>query len=798
MNAGRARTSCVTVAVGLLVVSLGALLAPLLTSRAEAHAALIRGNPANNETLTRSPARVTLRFSEPIERKLTKVEVLDAQQERVDEGDLEFDDSDAAFASVGVPVLKPGLYYVDWSNVSTVDGHGFSGTYPFIILNPDGTYPEGVSFDNAASLVGGGGDLLPRNIDIALKWIALAALATVAGAAFYAVVVLRPAANFLDDDARKAVRDEGDRWLVNLSHVLLPASFIASAFLVLLTVGRFETGLTLWQYLTTVRTGEYHAAGLLALLAALAGADLLFLATGRRKRDAGLAVVLAATIAAMLTYSLISHSATGTGKFWSVTSDFVHLAASATWLGALVMLPLVMWQVRRRLPGNERLLYLANMFDRFSIVAGISVLAVLSTGLFNGLVAIPSWDALKDTTYGRVLIVKLALMAPLLAVAGINAFVLKPRLVAAIDGEYQQGATATGGTPTSSLRWLQTWLARTIVAETLLVLAVFAAVGVLTQTSTAESEVAAKQATAAAAAKYSQSNEVDGVVLTLQVTPNQVGLNEFSLTVQNAGDAAPITTVTQARLRFEYDEVAGTVAPSQILLNRFADGDFRGQGAYLTQSGNWRVEATVRRSDGDDLSRTYRLPVARAYARDTADSGGAFELPFTSFTWNEVAGVALLIVGVALVIYRRELRTLPGATHNAAMGVAVSAMLAGGVLAFGVDTHTKALNPSLGNPVAPTRASIDRGSALFQQNCVVCHGADGRGDGPGAAELNPKPTDFRLHTPLHIDAQFFKFIIGDDSFAGSAMPEYRDQLSEEDIWNLVNYLRSAFSDAATE
>ena len=40
---------------------------------------------------------------------------------------------------------------------------------------------------------------------------------------------------------------------------------------------------------------------------------------------------------------------------------------------------------------------------------------------------------------------------------------------------------------------------------------------------------------------------------------------------------------------------------------------------------------------------------------------------------------------------------------------------------------------------------------LFQQNCIQCHGVDGRGDGPEAANLNPPPTDFRLHIPVHTD-----------------------------------------------
>jgi mono/diheme cytochrome c family protein len=115
-------------------------------------------------------------------------------------------------------------------------------------------------------------------------------------------------------------------------------------------------------------------------------------------------------------------------------------------------------------------------------------------------------------------------------------------------------------------------------------------------------------------------------------------------------------------------------------------------------------------------------------------------------------------------------------------------LVAGGVLAFGVHTHTKAQDVRSGNPVPPSERSIARGRELFQQNCVVCHGVDGRGDGPQAAELNPAPTDFRLHLPLHTDPQFYAFI--HDGYRGTAMPAFGDAFSEEDIWNLVNFLRT--------
>jgi len=390
-----------------------------------------------------------------------------------------------------------------------------------------------------------------------------------------------------------------------------------------------------------------------------------------------------------------------------------------------------------------------------------------------------------------VLLAKLILIAPLLAVAGLNAYVLKPRLVAAIDGLYQQGGEdddAERASWSERLAWLQRWLPRTVVVEIALVVAVFASVAVLTQTSTARGQLAAEAAADSVSQAFEQtSNVADGLQMTLEVTPNRVGLNEYTLTVTD-GQGNPVDTITQARLRFEYEDLPDAIAPSELLLNEFTPGSWQGNGAYFTQPGNWRVEAGLRRSDGDDIAQSYVLPVLRPEALPNEDDGGAFDLPFTSFTWNEVGGAFLILFGLLVFMYRKQLQMLSQPAYRASLTAGAAMLVAGGVLAFGVHTHSQAQDARAGNPIAPTEQSVARGRELFQQNCISCHGVDGRGDGPESADLNPAPTDFRLHLPLHTDPQFYAFI--ENGYPGSAMPAFGDVFSEEDIWNLVNFLRT--------
>jgi len=59
------------------------------------------------------------------------------------------------------------------------------------------------------------------------------------------------------------------------------------------------------------------------------------------------------------------------------------------------------------------------------------------------------------------------------------------------------------------------------------------------------------------------------------------------------------------------------------------------------------------------------------------------------------------------------------------------------------DTTASATPPAA--TTAPAVAKVDPAVAAkkyFTQNCVVCHGADGKGDGPGAANLTPKPQNY--------------------------------------------------------
>jgi mono/diheme cytochrome c family protein len=93
------------------------------------------------------------------------------------------------------------------------------------------------------------------------------------------------------------------------------------------------------------------------------------------------------------------------------------------------------------------------------------------------------------------------------------------------------------------------------------------------------------------------------------------------------------------------------------------------------------------------------------------------------------------------------------------------------------------------NPVAYDEISVTAGAELFSQTCVVCHGPEGKGDGPGAAGLDPKPAELTAdHVQANSDGALFYTI--SEGRPDTAMVSWAATYSEEQRWNLVNFIRS--------
>ena len=94
---------------------------------------------------------------------------------------------------------------------------------------------------------------------------------------------------------------------------------------------------------------------------------------------------------------------------------------------------------------------------------------------------------------------------------------------------------------------------------------------------------------------------------------------------------------------------------------------------------------------------------------------------------------------------------------------------------------------NLKNPLDTEQNTIKQGKKLYQQFCTICHGDKGKGDGLASAALNPKPVNFNTDKFMNQTdgAIYWKLTEG-----RTPMASYKELLTDEQRWQLVNYLKS--------
>ncbi len=98
---------------------------------------------------------------------------------------------------------------------------------------------------------------------------------------------------------------------------------------------------------------------------------------------------------------------------------------------------------------------------------------------------------------------------------------------------------------------------------------------------------------------------------------------------------------------------------------------------------------------------------------------------------------------------------------------------------------------TLVNPMPKSPESLARGREMYELHCQVCHGEQGRGDGPVGQKFVPQPMELNMdYVQLQPDGQLFYTI----SHGSIAMPFYRQAMAAEDRWHLVNYVKEVFGE----
>lgn len=392
------------------------LLTALIPSTAFAHASLIGSDPPDDALVMRAPATVTLTFNEPVS-PLT-IRIVDASGAATAVTDIRRDG--ARLILTPPSISGEGARVVSW-RVMSADGHPVGGSTTFWIGERG----------NAASLTVRSDDMVLRGaIWLARIVIYLGLFVGVGGAFFTAWIGPRDTAA-----------------MGRIGVVVSVAALVALALSVGLQ-GLDALGLPL-SALSNGDAWTIGARGSFGHAVAFAAAGLLLamlsfnLSPSLRRAMAALAL-----IGTGLALAATGHAASAQPRYLTTPAVFLHGVSLAFWIGALLPLAFAM-----RGPRETAI----NVLMRFSRVIPFAVIALLVSGLLLATIQLERLDALWTTAYGRVLAIKLALVATLLLLALWNRLWLTPRI-------------GKGGRARRLMR-------RSIMAELVLVVAILGVVG---------------------------------------------------------------------------------------------------------------------------------------------------------------------------------------------------------------------------------------------------------------------------------------------------------------------------------
>ncbi|MFJ9785532.1 copper resistance CopC/CopD family protein [Amycolatopsis sp. NPDC101161] len=369
----------------------------LTAAPASAHVEIVSTTPGDGSRLTAAPAQVSVTLSENVGIQPGSLKVVDTRGTAVDTGPV-FQPGDVA-EQVAVrlkPDLPDGSYLVEYAFIST-DSHPVRGTFAFVV----GAGPLITSAGAVAAATGT--DPAVDVVSTVVRWLSFAGIVLLGGLVF--LLTCHPAGR-TDPRARRLLK----------AGVRLTAGTAVATFVL---QGPYAAGRGLGALLDpnlladTLRLSygklllvRLVAAGVLA--AVLPRVLAAQPASARRGRLENLAMITG--FAALLSFSASGHPVTDRVLYFSVAADLVHWGAIAVWAGGLVQLALCLV---RRTPD------LGPVVTRFSRLAMNCVALIAISGGVLALRIVPSVSALWTTTYGLLLLGKIAGFAALLLVANV-------------------------------------------------------------------------------------------------------------------------------------------------------------------------------------------------------------------------------------------------------------------------------------------------------------------------------------------------------------------------------------------
>jgi copper transport protein len=545
----------VTFSRGLLALGLLVVLLVGMVSDARAHAALVRSDPPAGATLPTAPATIRLWFTEPLEARYTQAQVRNMTGEPVAGVSSAVAADDDHQLVVTLPAdLPDGGYTVAWRTLSAADGHTLEGYFGIRV-------GAGAAPGSAPAMATSQANDTPRGLTRALALIGLAALLAIA-----------PVALGVLDPAARAVPGLGERLSPHLRRyapvaacAALLGSGAALAAQAVTTAPDADLVTAVRETLASTRYGQIWLIRLLGLLLLTAAVLVAFWGRPRWRRGALLIGVIIG-LGVPIPFSLLSHAAAQTqGRATAIAVDALHLLAAAIWGGGLLLLAVVLAPALRPFAAGTWREALRVATSRFSVLGLAAWGMLLLSGTYSAWLHVGSLEALLQTAYGQSLLLKGALLIPVLVLAAFHLILGWRGVVGARPGR----------------------VAATFALEALLIIAVFLVVGRLIGQPPAR-EVLAEQTPTQLQVPVVFATNVGERQGQLSIAPGAAGVNTFTLDLPGA----PLPDETEGILRFTLP--AENIGEQELRLPQMAPNHFVAEGSELALAGDWQVTTIVR------------------------------------------------------------------------------------------------------------------------------------------------------------------------------------------------------------
>ena len=740
----RMKSKRLQVLLGLLLLFVGAL-------PADAHGYIVRAIPENRSTLERPPTRLQYWFSEELEPRFSAINLRDESGQIIASGGVNEDDRTLLALRVPSATLNDGAYIVELRPAFASDGHVVAESHVFFVGEAVGGV-EGAAASNAA---------VP--LEVVWKAALYTAIFVLFGAFVLYNLVLLPAWG----SAKHPAGYLPPRVMRRLNRIVWVALFvaIAASLLALLQQSMVFFGVDavsvvtggLWQVVRIgSRFGDVWNIRMILLLAvaALHFAGIYYRAVSPGAVRAYWAANMWGLALLVGLQAINSHAAGSLVWPWvAVTMHWLHTLAVAFWVGGIAVLALLLPVALAPYTGDTRQAALLSVMRRFSHLTLGTVAVVITTGVYNS----ANWFFTPSdvvTTYGASLAYKLLLVGGLLFVGALHHIALRPHLLQRPPLNMLARGAGWAGQFTASLR-----------LETVLVVLALIAAGLLSATPIPEPEF-----TQDAVETPSGSVTVADYTIAQTVIPGGPGVNTFDVIVERA-DEAPADAV---RVELQI------VQPERAIRSAWQAAENVEGGLYVTAddtidaAGRWWVLVDVYDADNTLTRAFFEWSIS-------ADASVIQSRPPTALT---VLALLAVLASVGYVLWPTmqryaqrmdlSLTTLVAAIGGSIlfMSVTLGAVV---VVVQQQNAFNETLNPppSIVNPVSPDAASLERGQALYQQQCIVWQSV----------------TDFQVllrQSPLLRDETLF-----DATASGwRDVPPCTGELSERQRWDIVNYFRT--------